>query len=184
MKIILYHSGNYIIENPDIHYGRKNADLGQGFYLTQSEDFVRRWSKEKKGMSTYVNKYVLDLENLKVKTLQRDEEWFDYIYNNRNGYEDAYAEYDVIEGPIANDIIYDLLGITTSGVLGKEKAMEILMKGPEYRQLVIKTKKASDALSFMGHYVMTTDEMKELYEMAKAEEEEFQKLVGEIMKDD
>ncbi len=28
---------------------------------------------------------------------------------------------------------------------------------------------------------MTSEEMKELYEMAKAEEEEFQRLVGEII---
>ncbi|MBQ3385479.1 MAG: DUF3990 domain-containing protein [Erysipelotrichaceae bacterium] len=30
--MILYHTSNQIIENPDIHHGRKNADFGWGFF--------------------------------------------------------------------------------------------------------------------------------------------------------
>ncbi|MDC7301289.1 DUF3990 domain-containing protein [Agathobacter ruminis] len=29
---------------PDIHCGRKNADFGQGFYLTGDVDFAHRWA--------------------------------------------------------------------------------------------------------------------------------------------
>ena len=38
-SMILYHVGFDIIKNPDIHYGRKNADFGQGFYLTDDKEF-------------------------------------------------------------------------------------------------------------------------------------------------
>ena len=31
---ILYHTGFSAIPSPDIRYGRKNADFGQGFYLS------------------------------------------------------------------------------------------------------------------------------------------------------
>ncbi len=33
----LYHTSFSIIENPDIYFGKKNADFGQGFYLSDDE---------------------------------------------------------------------------------------------------------------------------------------------------
>lgn len=33
-NMLLYHTGYQEIREPDIHHGRKNADFGQGFYLT------------------------------------------------------------------------------------------------------------------------------------------------------
>ena len=44
----LFHVGHEIIRMPDIRYGRKNADFGQGFYLSDSEAFSKRWAREKK----------------------------------------------------------------------------------------------------------------------------------------
>ncbi|MBQ3911920.1 MAG: DUF3990 domain-containing protein, partial [Lachnospiraceae bacterium] len=44
--MILYHTGDKEIRNPDIHYGRKNADFGWGFYLTPDREFTYRWAKE------------------------------------------------------------------------------------------------------------------------------------------
>ena len=47
----------------------------------------------------------------------------------------------MIIGPIANDTIFDTLGIMTSGYLKTEDAMKLLLIGPEYRQVTIKTEK-------------------------------------------
>ena len=41
--MILYHTSDREIRNPDIHYGRKNADFGWGFYLTPDREFTYRW---------------------------------------------------------------------------------------------------------------------------------------------
>ena len=46
--MILYHTGFLALPNPDVHYGRKNADFGQGFYLTPEKEFALRWAKERK----------------------------------------------------------------------------------------------------------------------------------------
>ena len=43
MIMKLYHTGEVVIREPDIRRGRKNADFGQGFYLTPDEEFARRW---------------------------------------------------------------------------------------------------------------------------------------------
>ncbi|MBR3170225.1 MAG: DUF3990 domain-containing protein [Lachnospiraceae bacterium] len=49
----LYHTSNTEIRNPDIYRGRKNADFGQGFYLTPDMDFAYRWA----GKDDIVNEY-------------------------------------------------------------------------------------------------------------------------------
>lgn len=41
----LYHTSSVEIREPDITRGRKNADFGQGFYLTPDTDFARRWAR-------------------------------------------------------------------------------------------------------------------------------------------
>ena len=128
----------------------KNADFGQGFYLTADLSFARRWAKERKGYSTYINTYELDPDDLLVMVLSRDEKWFDYLFQNRKSMPDQLQESDIIMGLIANDIIYDLLGITTSGLLPKEISMKILLAGPEYQQLVIKTETGASHLRWLS----------------------------------
>jgi hypothetical protein len=75
--MILYHTGAQVIRNPDIHYGRKNADFGWGFYLTPDRDFTYRWARE----NAVVNEYVLDENELGIYTFTRDINWFQYIIN-------------------------------------------------------------------------------------------------------
>ena len=55
--MLLYHTGFSEIQNPDIHIGRKNADFGQGFYLSPDLDFTRRWSRIRNDRYTYINTY-------------------------------------------------------------------------------------------------------------------------------
>ena len=43
--MLLYHTGPVEIRQPDIRYGRKNADFGQGFYLTPNIEFAEKWVK-------------------------------------------------------------------------------------------------------------------------------------------
>lgn len=157
--INLYHAGYVVIEHPDIHYGRKNADFGQGFYTTDNSEFARRWAREKPGTDIIINSYSLDTGNLKVKEFKRDTEWFEYIFANRRMNPDIYADYDVIIGPIANDTIYDTLGIITSGFLSDEEAMKLLMVGPCFSQIVLKSERAALNLKFISSQALSTKEI-------------------------
>ena len=85
MVLKLYHVGFLEIKEPDIRFGRKNADFGQGFYLSPDLSFSRRWARAEKGKETYLNAYELDTEGLRVKEFKGDSEWFSYISKNRNG---------------------------------------------------------------------------------------------------
>ena len=55
LKKRVYHTGYQVIEKPDVHYGRKNADFGQGFYLTAQSEFAGKWAKERKGQQIVLN---------------------------------------------------------------------------------------------------------------------------------
>ncbi|MBQ9515337.1 MAG: DUF3990 domain-containing protein [Ruminococcus sp.] len=175
----LYHTGFLTITKPDVHYGRKNADFGQGFYLSDDEEFSKRWAKRRKGSDTILNTYELDTDGLRVKRFVRDVEWFDYLYHNRAGYADSLSEYDVIIGPIANDTIFDTWGVITSGLLPQELALELLQLGGEYHQIVLKTKKAVSQLRFIGSRVIPPDEVALYRETVIREEQEYQRLFAD-----
>lgn len=142
--MILYHTSDREIVRPDIHYGRRNADFGWGFYLTPDKDFTYRWATR----DAVVNIYELDETGLNIHSFTRDEDWFRYIYDNRR-LKDG-LDVDVVIGPIANDTIFDTLGIMSSGFLSSEEALKLLLIGPEYIQAVIKTEKAAVNLRFIS----------------------------------
>lgn len=142
--MILYHTSDREIRDPDITKGRKNADFGGGFYLTPDRKFTYRWARS----NAVVNIYEFDDRDLDVRRFTRNLEWFEYIFSNRR-FKDS-IEADVITGPIANDTIFDTLGIITSGYLKPEDALSLLAVGPEYIQVAIKTQRALSNLKWIS----------------------------------
>ena len=141
--MILYHTSDREIQRPDIHHGRKNADFGWGFYLTPDKDFTYRWAKE----NAVVNVYEFDESGLALHRFSRSADWFDYIFHNRRAQDGLTA--DAVVGPIANDTIFETLGIISSGFLEPEEALRLLMIGPEYTQVAVKTEKAAAQLRWL-----------------------------------
>ncbi len=169
----LYHTGKTEIRKPDIYRGRVNADFGQGFYLTSDKEFSHIWA----GRDAVINEYELDMTGLKVHRFARDMEWFQYIFANRRAKDNLKA--DVVMGPVANDTIFDTLGILGSGFLSPEEALSLLMIGPEYMQIAIKSEKA---LSQLVWDCARTDPDHEKYaKLLKKEQEEYQKRFAEAM---
>ena len=176
--MILYHTSDREIRNPDIHRGRKNADFGWGFYLTPDRDFTYRWA----GENAVVNEYELDETGLRIHRFTRDVDWFRYIYQNRRLQDGLTA--DVVIGPIANDTIFDTLGIISSGFLKPEDALKLLLIGPEYTQAAIKTENALRQLRWIRSERIGRLEK----DLLKAEQEAFQekfareleKITGEL----
>lgn len=177
----LYHTGFEEIRKPDIRHGRKNADFGQGFYMSAEYEFSRKWARVRRGQDTVLNSYELDLSGLNIHRFERDLSWFEYIYANRNFKPDSLGEADVIIGPIANDTIYDTLGITTSGFLSKEQSLELLMIGPAYSQIVLKSEKAVSQLTWLEAQVLDENSVRKFREETAAEEAEFQKQFAQLL---
>lgn len=170
--MILYHTSGQEIKNPDIHHGRKNADFGWGFYLSPDRDFTYRWARK----NSVVSEYELDETGLNIHTFTRNVDWFQYIYNNRRTIDGLTA--DVVIGPIANDTIFDTLGIMTSGYLKPEDALKLLLIGPEYTQVAIKTEKALKQLRFIKSE--TVERISE--EQLKSEQSSYQEAFAKELK--
>ena len=159
-RILLYHTGFEEIRSPDVHYGRKNADFGQGFYMSPDRSFSERWAKERKGSSTVINTYELLTDGLRIKRLDRDEEWFDCIFSNR---------------------LYDVFGIPTSGFLNREQSLQLLLVGPVYTQVVIRTEKAAEQLTWLSSEVLDHEKIMLMQQAMLREQEEYQALFAEKM---
>ncbi|MBQ7688648.1 MAG: DUF3990 domain-containing protein [Clostridia bacterium] len=179
--LTLFHTGFSEIRTPDLTVGRQNADFGQGFYLSDDEEFSRRWARTRRGMETYLNRYELDTTGLLIKRFSRNEAWFDYIFSNRMGKEDALSACDVIIGPIANDTLYDTWGVLTSGLIDRKTAIALLSVGPAYAQTVLKTEKAAAALRYTGAQILPPEEIEAYREIVRREEAVFQETFARII---
>lgn len=171
----LYHTGRTGIRKPDISIGRKNADFGPGFYLTPDRDFAWRWASGE----AVVSVFDLDLSGLRVCRFTRTEEWFRYIFSNRRA-EDT-LDVDMVVGPIANDTIFETLGIITSGFLTPADALQLLMIGPEYTQVALKTEKAAGQLQWLSSSVVTAADIGSHKAALQAEREDYQRQFAEAL---
>lgn len=169
----LYHVSKKEIRVPDIYFGRKNADFGQGFYLSPDQEFSYRWAAD----DSVMNVYELDTADLEICRFARSPEWFDYIYQNRRAHDTLAA--DVVIGPIANDTIFDTLGIISSGLLKPSDALGVLKIGPEYIQVAIKSEKAAARL----HWIRSEkiEDAAHYRELVKKEQDDYQQAFAEYM---
>ena len=179
--IKVYHAGYVEIPVPGIKRGRANADFGQGFYLSDNYDFASLWVREKNRADIIVNSYELDESGLNILRFDRDEKWFRYVFSNRRSMPDSYADFDIIIGTIANDTIYDTMGIMTSGYLSDDEALKLLCVGPQYTQIVLKTQKAADNLHFLSALALSKETIEANKKIAAANEAEYLKLFAQTM---
>ena len=178
MTMKLFHTGKMEIRDPDVGHGRKNADFGPGFYLTPDMDFAYRWA----GANAVVNEYELDEEGLRIHRFRRDEDWFHYIFHNRRA-EDSLSA-DVVIGPIANDTIFETLGIISSGFLKPSDAMKMLMIGPEYTQVALKTEKAVRQLRWLRAEKITKLDDEQRRAQQAAYDADFARVLNEITEEE
>ena len=176
----LWHTSSIELKEPDVNYGRRNADFGGGFYLSDNPEFARKWANDRKAV---LNEYSLDLTGLTVKHFSLNEEWFDYISDNRFGKEDLFGDTDVIIGPIANDTLYDTYGIITSGLVTASDSLKLLSVGKRYVQLNVKTEKAAAQLKWEGSRQLTPDEIEASANAVRAEEKEFREAFWNTLRE-
>ena len=81
-------------------------------------------------------------------------------------------------GPIANDTIFETFGVISSGFLKPEDAMKLLMIGPEFTQIAIKTEKAVRQL----HWIRSEKITRIGAEQRKAEQDAYDAAFAEVLK--
>ena len=82
-------------------------------------------------------------------------------------------------GPVANDTLYDTLGIISSGFLKPEDALALLQIGPVFTQTAVKSMKALQQLRWTGAQKVIDDSY--YRDLVKKEESEYQEQFAACM---
>lgn len=132
----LYH-GSYIeIDKIDLTKSQPYKDFGKAFYVTKLREQAEYWSARKgKDNKTqgFVTEYnfpdnAFSISDLKVLRFEDyTEEWLDFVVLNRKAEsEENPHDYDIVEGPIADDAIATQIEIYLAGGFTKSAFIEHL----------------------------------------------------------
>lgn len=150
----LYHGSIEQVVHPEIRKSSRTLDYGTGFYTTTSEQQAAQWVKRKLGMQApigYINIYELDetaYTQLNVLRFEAStESWLDFVMNNRTNTSFEH-EYDLVQGPVANDRVYAAFALYESGILNKQELIGELKTYRLVDQLLFHTPRSLDFLSF------------------------------------
>lgn len=142
MKV--YHGGTEIITFPKSNAGRSNLDFGKGFYVTDIRQQAIDWAQKvsnRRMLPPILNTYILNREYIlaqyrcKIFTAY-DAEWLDFIVDSRLGRK-PWAEFDYIEGGVANDRVIDSINLYMADLMTREKALEKLSEHRPNNQMCL-----------------------------------------------
>ena len=146
-KRTVYHGGYTPVEDPEICVGRNIKDFGVGFYCTIIKEQAQRWARryDAKIVSIYDVRLNQDL-NIK-EFREMTDEWLDFVVNCRRGIE---HDYDIIEGPMADDQIWNYVEAFIDGRIPRKAFWEIAKFNYPTHQIVFCTEEALKTLTFEG----------------------------------
>ena len=137
----VFHGSYTEIESIDLSKCQANKDFGRGFYVTKFRKQAEEWAQiigkvnETTGIVTEFIFYerAFTEESLKVLRFSAyNDEWFDFIILNRNlESTEQKHDYDIIEGPVADDKVQRRINRYLEGEITREDFFEQLTKYPE-----------------------------------------------------
>lgn len=148
--MILYHGSKEIVRTPEIRIARYNKDFFFGFYCTLMSEQAKRWAIRFTGQGM-INEYEYT-PNPELKLLQfkeMTEEWLDFIVDCRSG---KSHDYDIVEGPMANDTIFNYIQNFIDGKISRSAFWELAKFKRPTHQISFNTVRALETLSFKTAY--------------------------------
>lgn len=149
-RINLFHGNGFVVEKPKILENGYYKDFGYGFYCTILEKQAKRWALTK-GKQHIVNEYIYTPNPiLKVKIFKdMDEEWLQFIVNSRRGIK---HDYDIVEGAMADDTIWNYVEDYVSGNISKSAFWELIKFRHPTHQIVFCTHESLKTIQFKRSY--------------------------------
>ena len=151
----LYHGTNAEILRIDLKESRVDKDFGIGFYLTPDKQVAQRQAErkfEQYGVGeARVYEYTIDDNALQaLKVLQFDSytmEWARFVLMNRkNRTRTQVHNYDIVIGPIADDVIGYQIRRVEEGIITEEQFLEEIKYHTETIQYMFATDMAIQSL--------------------------------------
>lgn len=147
-KNIVYHGSNAIVQRPKVLINGHYKDFGYGFYCTGIKKQAKRWALTKRGRSI-VNKYTYTVNNNLAVCVFKEmtEKWLEFVVNCRRGKE---HKFDIVEGPMADDQIWDYVEDYMAGSISRTAFWELVKFKYPTHQIVFCTEAALETLHYEG----------------------------------
>lgn len=155
-EIVLYHGSKEKILFPEIRMAKYNKDFYFGFYCTRFLEQAKRWAVRYTGKG-YINEYIY-VPDGSLRTLHffdMTEEWLDFIVNCRMGLP---HDYDIVEGPMANDTIFNYVQNFADGKISREAFWALAKFKKPTHQISFHTARALSTLQFVKGYEVYGEE--------------------------
>ncbi|MBO4903361.1 MAG: DUF3990 domain-containing protein [Lachnospiraceae bacterium] len=166
----LYHGSAVIVRKPSYGTGKPYNDYGRGFYCTEDIDRAREWAVDKE-RDGYVNCYEIDFTGLNLLDLNSDDycilHWITLLLQNRRielesplateAYHYLCSRYsldmsgvDAVKGYRADDSYFSYAQNFVNGQMSVPQLAKALKLGQLGQQIMIRSRKAFGALSFVS----------------------------------
>lgn len=146
----LFHGTNIVVKSPEIRVAGYNKDFGFGFYCTNLERQAQRWAISKRNPHIVcVYEFEPD-SSLNVKVFpEMSDEWLDFVAACRHG---ESHPYDIVEGPMADDEVWDYVEDFLSGRISREAFWALAKFKKPTHQILFCTDRALTTLTYQSHY--------------------------------
>ena len=143
----IYHTSNLVVSEPDVYHSREHLDFGEGMYLTylekQARDYGQRFIRRGEPAIMNIYEFTDDFSDFKRKFFpEYDGEWLDYVAACRKGL--PHEQYDIIEGGIADDNVFDTVDLYLQGIYTRDQALDQLRFKKPNHQICITSQKVID----------------------------------------
>jgi len=156
----VYHGSYTNVEKIDLSKCRSHRDFGQGFYVTKFRHHAQNWSKvigrrykTEGAVSEFeYHENIFTQSICKIKHFENyDEEWLDFVVQNRNenNLEPAH-DYDIVEGPVANDKVQNRIDAYLEGKISKADFLEDLKYHEETHQICFCTLNSLQTINYVN----------------------------------
>jgi len=170
----VYHGSDTLIAVIDLQKCKPNRDFGRGFYVTklrsQAESMAVRITKRSKQIPVVTeyefDEYAYEDNDLKVLRFDSyDENWLDFVVLNRNTDKRKQAhDYDIIEGPVADDKITRNITKYLQQKISREDFLEMLKHSEPNHQICFCTVNSLQMLNYIENIKDIEYEISEISE--------------------
>lgn len=140
----VFHGSYMAVDEIDLTKGRGNLDFGKGFYVTNIRSQAEFWAArtgrfhKTEGVVSEFEFYENAFEHYDLKVLrfsEYTEQWLDFVILNRDPKSPISAhDYDIVEGPVANDDVNARINDYLAGLVSKADFLkELTMHRPTHQ---------------------------------------------------
>ena len=144
--MIVYHGSTVAVPHPEIRITRFYKDFSFGFYCTLYREQADRWATRFGEGVVNLYAYTPDPSCRVLRFAEMTEDWLDFIADCRAG---GRHGYDIVEGPMADDTIYNYVQGFIDGKISREAFWALARFKHPTHQISFHTPLALETLTFI-----------------------------------